>query len=316
MTTDENEWPLIARMPMRVFLMALMDMPISWTYTKTAPNVRYGHLMPPEDAVKVRGMTFAVADGITRDPLRPKNFHGKSTEEILRCYPNPSGARIAAETFCEAFTRGRIRGVDDIQTRFTIANRRIAALNRINVPSVDYLAYDLWGCVASGGCIRENVLYWGAVGDCEIVVVNARGRLRFRSGDGMWAFTRFERNQLQRPNYDWSLPEYRARIRRDFRNNPNARWYGRCVGYGALTGGRTAEAFLRLGSLRLTRGDTVAAFTDGFTPFITHRAFSTILRSIDPITLDQCITPWALGLARRDPERYGKERSTIIIRFM
>ena len=101
--------------------------------------------MPPEDSMLIKERIFCVADGITRDPISPKDFTNLSTEESLNKYPNPSGARFAADIFCESFVKSlnkKVPTIKAIRNAFIYGNKKINELNKKHIKKVDYLVND------------------------------------------------------------------------------------------------------------------------------------------------------------------------------
>lgn len=105
-------------------------------YKVSLPNILYGHLMSPEDSMLVEGRIFCVADGTTRDPIAPKDFTNLPFEKALIKYPNPSGARFAADIFCESFVKylsEKVPSLKAIRNAFIFGNKKIAELNNSNI---------------------------------------------------------------------------------------------------------------------------------------------------------------------------------------
>lgn len=93
------------------------------------PDNRYGNKKPDEDVFIIGKNFFAVADGITRDPISPIDFGELSTDELLTNYPDPSPAKIAAEIFCRSFNvfvRDNPRNQNVARQAFLSANRQSA----------------------------------------------------------------------------------------------------------------------------------------------------------------------------------------------
>ena len=284
-------------------------------YKVSLPNYLYGHLMPPEDSMLVEGKIFCVADGITRDPISPKDFANLSIEERLKNYPNPSGARLAADTFCESFVKylknEKIISVKTIRKAFIFGNKEIDRLNKKYVKKVDYLVNDFFGCVASGGVIYKNKLFWGAICDCGIIIYNKDGKIKFQTPNWMKPFEEYERKFLGRENF--GHPEYRRMIRSEYRNNPKKIINNKCVSYGALTGEKEAEKFMNFGEIKLNKGDLIVFYSDGFASTVSHRKFfKTIYQENESLT-DQLFIPYTLLLAKQNPSKFGKERTLIAI---
>jgi len=271
-------------------------------YKITLPDIKYGHLTPEEDAYSQTDNIFAVADGISRDPSYEMDFTKTSPEELLKNYPNPSGATMAAKTFCEIFTKVAKSG-NDIKNAFIKANQEIKTLNEKYVPEVDYLVNDFYGCVACGGIIENGILKWGVVGDCGIVVYNSQGEIKFETPNSFSTFENFVRaGKIQ---FKWEQQEGRKLVRTKYRNKPDQLIDGVCASYGALTGEETAENFIYTGELELHKKDLVIFYSDGFEATVKSPEF--YLKILDTDKFEQ----YSLELAKTDREKYGKERTLI-----
>ena len=279
-------------------------------YKITLPNTKYGKLTPPEDAFLMDKKIFCVADGITRDPIAPKDFRGESAEELLKNYPRPSGAKIAADLFCKEFVKTLKQG-NLVKQAFIAGNNAIAGLNKKNLKKVDYLVNDFWACVACGGVIKNNILCWGAITDCGVAVFDKKGKIRFQTPVYMTEFANYEKTYLRKPDFNWALPEYRKMIRQEFRNRPDKIFKGKCVSYGALTGEKAAEKFMHFGEIKLERGDLVTFYSDGFYPMINHKDFFNKINHHANDVIDKNLIPFSQKLAKEDYKKYGKEKTLV-----
>lgn len=280
-------------------------------YKISLPNIKYGHLMPPEDSLLIEENIFCVADGITRDPISPKNFSSLSIENALKRYPNPSGARLAADIFCESFTKyikNKTISLKTVQTAFTTGNRKIKTLNKNNIKKVDYLVNDFFGCCASGGAIYKNKLYWGAICDCGIIIYDRNGKIKFQTPNGMEKFEKYEKKFLQKPNFNFTRAKYRKMIRSEYRNNIKNPF-----SYGALTGERTAEGFMNFDKIDLNKGDLIVFYSDGFEHTVKHKKFFKTIYQKNKNLADQHFIPYTLSLAKQDYHKFGRERTLIAI---
>lgn len=283
-------------------------------YNLSLPNSRYGHLMPPEDALAMAEGVYVVADGITRDPLGIKDFTGYTWEELLATYPQTSGAAIAAEVFCRRFVKAigeQPISQEGVRRSFVAGNNAIRLLNDQRVAKVDYLINDYCACVAAGGVIDAGQLLWGCIGDSGVAIYTRGGQLKFISPNGVADFANF----APQIGFDWNKPAGRKLIRSRYRNNPNVIENGICVSYGALTGEKPAEHFMDFGTEDLEKGDLVVFFSDGFAPMLNDPEFFTRLYQRSPDHVDSMLLPYLDGLAIQDPELYGKERSLISILY-
>lgn len=261
--------------------------------------------MPEEDALQYSESVFAVGDGITRDPLTELGLDSHTIEELLSFYPNPSGAKWAADLFTFVFVSEA--KISSVREAFIRANTQIAKLNAEYIPKVDYLINDYFGCVASGGVIQDNTLHWGVIGDCGILVFSTEGDLLFRTPNSVESFERFI--QEGKIVFKWETKEGRKLVRSQYRNRPDQIIDGQCASYGALTGEPAAEAFLYTGEYKLSTGDIVIFYSDGFEATILHPNFFKTIQDFQNIDIN--LKSFSQKLAQESPEVYGRERTLI-----
>ncbi len=272
--------------------------------------------MPPEDSMSVEGRIFCVADGITRDPISPKDFTNLSIEESLKKYPNPSGARFAADIFCELFIKSlnkKVPSLKTIRNAFIFGNKKIAELNKKHVKKVDYLVNDFFGCVASGGAVYKNKLYWGGICDCGIIIYDKNGKVKFQTPNWMKPFEDYENKHLRKKDFNWPMAKYRKMIRSEYRNNAKKIVNNKCVSYGALTGETAAKKFMNFGEIDLNKGDLIVFYSDGFESTVQHKKFFKMIYQKDKNLTDQHFIPYTLSLAKQDYHKFGRERTLIAI---
>ena len=274
------------------------------------PDIKYGHLKPHEDSYQIWGNIFCLADGITRDPLCPIDFGDLTMTELLKNYPNPSPAKMAADCFCKSVTgslKDRTTDIDLIKQSIVTANKKIQELNRKYNPNPDYLVNDFYACVALAGVINDNKLSWASIGDCQVMILDKIGKIKFVSTNGLENFLNYIGSHKDR----WSDPERRKEIRSQYRNNPNEIIDGKTVSYGALTGEEVAETFIMTGAEELEIGDLAVFYTDGFAESLKQPSFNNVLvlgSEEDLLNLDQ-------KMAQNNYEKYGKERTIIAVKF-
>lgn len=286
-------------------------------YKISLPNIKYGYLMPAEDAFLIDDRIFCVADGVTRDPISPKDFTDRSVEEILEKYPNPSGAKLAADVFCENFTKllkaEKRKNIKNVKNAFIWGNKAIAQLNKNHIKKVDYLVNDYFGCVASGGVVKNKKLYWGAICDCGIRVYGKSGKIKFKTSNWMKTFEIYENKYIRKKNFDWGLPKYRKLIRSEYRNNIKKNFNNKLISFGVLTGEKEAEYFMKFGEVNLTKGDLIVFYTDGFENTVKHsRFFDVIYNSSGDVTKKRFL-PFTQDLAQKNMAKFGKERTLIAV---
>lgn len=284
---------------------------INMIYKVSQANIQYGHLMPPEDSMLENGRIFCVADGVTMEISSPKNFDYK---RALLKYPNPSKARMVADIFCKSFVdylNGQKPSLKEIKTAFVSGNKAIEKFNKKHTKKINYLNHDLSACVASGGVITNNKLYWGNICDCGIIIFSKNGKVKFQTPNLMNSFVEYEKKYLQRPNFNFSNPKYRIMIRSEHRNKKAKVIKGMYSSYGALTGEKIAEDFMNFGKIELNKGDLIIFYTDGFEHTVQNKKFfKTIYKKTESL-IEQSFVPYDLTLAKKDPEMFGRERTLI-----
>lgn len=247
-------------------------------FTKHNPKFRaYGH--SEEDSYKYSiendNIVIAVADGVTRDPIGikqfPENPNRETIKEIMKKYPTPSPAKIAADLFCESVIKKlKTPSVKSVKASIKYANKRIQLLNKKNNPCPDYLENDFWACVGVCGVVHKNFLYYGYICDCGLCVFSKDGKLKFITEDDgpskrdsdIW-------NSSLLKGKKWYDSEARKIIRSCFRNNPQEKH-----SYGAFTGEETALHFIRINAIELEKNDFIFFFTDGMQPIVTFSTFN------------------------------------------
>ena len=285
-------------------------------YKVSLPSILHGHLMPAEDSMLVEGRVFCVADGVTRDPISPKNITDLSTEDLLKKYPNPSGSRLAADLFCESFIKflnKKIPTLKTIKNAFIYGNEKITELNKKNPSNIDYLVNDFFSCVASGGVIYNNKLYWGGICDCGIIIYDKQGKIKFQTPNWMKSFEKYEKKKLHKPDFNFSQAKYRKMVRSKYRNNVKMIVNNECVSYGALTGEKEAEQFMKFGEIYLDKGDLIVFYTDGFENTILHNRFFITIYQKTINLMEKHFIPYSLTLASQDYHKFGRERTLIAI---
>lgn len=280
------------------------------SFILTLPDIKADNLKPREDACLVKQNILCVADGITRDPLKPADFTGLTIKEFLRCYPNPSGAMLSAETFCKSITsylKNQKINIKELRQAFLSANNQIKKINQQHVPKVDYLVEDFYGCVGGVAAIDEDKLYWGTIGDACISIFGQNKKLKFESSNGLAALKEY----LKEYPGSFNKPEHRVEIRSQFRNNPKKIIDGVRVSYGALTGEKNAECFMQFGEQKLLDGDLIILYTDGFIDTIKNKRFLDILYDDFAKDVSGKLTKYSLELASKNYKKYGHERTLL-----
>lgn len=227
-----------------------------------------------EDYFKVEDNIFCVADGVTRDSIYgesipyPKNK--QEVEEWIKVYPNPSGAYEAAKICAESFVEKLLeydKKIDEnvILDAIRIANNKIAKINENR--KIDYLANDLFCCVAVGGCIIENTLYCFSIGDCHITAFDENFNIKFNTINNHKQFEDYLEIYSKENKYDWNNPKDRVMVRRDFRNKPGKIYNNKEISFGVLSGEKEAEHYIDVYKVDLSEIKYICAYSDGCEPF-------------------------------------------------
>ncbi len=271
-------------------------------YKNTFENIRTMNCdFPIEDQFYADDEEAIVADGITRDPIGVLDLATCSFEEMLKKYPRPSGAELAAQEICQNFSK-----VDgSLVQKLTLLNEKVKALNKKYIDKCDYLQNDYYGAVAS--CIRfvKDYLEYAYICDCGVIIYDAQGNIKFQTEDDKLLYSDPYINKIGIP---WNLPEARVIVRRDFRNNPHNIVDDKCVSYGALTGEKEAKHFIKKGTQKLDQGDLIIVYTDGFSNFLHEKDFITKIRNFDKSSFEQYI----IHKSQEDYEAFGKEKTLVL----
>lgn len=278
-------------------------------------NSKYGHLMPQEDYFIESDNIFCVADGVTRDSLILKEKENPTMEEQMEHYPNPSGASLAAETFCKSFVQflkdKSVKSEESIREAFIFANNQIKILNDKYIKERDYQTNEYYSCVAVGCAIVDRHLFWGAICDCGIAVYDGNLNLKFRTPDYMADFYNYGVPDITRTtgfNTKVKVHEYR-KVKRQYYQNKIKMIDGRLVSYGVLNGEQGAEDFINVGKLELECGDIVLLYSDGFEGAVYNIDFMKYL--IANFNDNNKIIEYSKKLSNDDYNKYGKERTLI-----
>ena len=271
-------------------------------YGKTFENIKcIGYDFPVEDQFYVSENEGIVADGITRDPIGISNFSNYCSEEFLKKYPRPSGATLIAKEICDTFSKTSGTLFD----KLIKCNEAAKKLNDKYILKCDYLENDYYGAVASCIKIEDNVLDWAYICDCGIIVYDKLGNVKFQTEDDKKLYSDPYIKNIGTP---WNIPETRALVRKDYRNNPSNIIDGKCVSYGALTGEETAIDFIRKGQIELSAGDIVIVYSDGLSDFLHDKDFILQIIDFDKEKFESYIEV----KAKNNYEKYGKEKTILL----
>lgn len=232
-----------------------------------------------EDYFVVQDNIFCVADGVTRDSIYGQVIpYPKNREEVefwVKVYPNPSGAYVAAKICADSF----VKYVSECKTEMSeniimeIAKRTNQEIWEINKDrQIDYVKDDLFCCVAVGGKIVDNTLYCFSIGDCHITLLDEDCNIKFTTINNHRNFEDYLNNIYCKENeFDWSKPEYRVMVRRDYRNKPEVKYKEQEVSFGVLSGEKEAEHYIDTYKVDLTDVKYICAYSDGCEPFFENK---------------------------------------------
>ena len=133
---------------------------------------------------------------------------------------------------------------------------------------IDYLAEDLYGCVAVGGYITGNELYCFSIGDSHIIALNENLEIKYSTINNHEPFeTYLDQIYTKQNKFDWYEGKDRAMVRRDFRNKPHTLYNGKDISFGVLTGEKEAEYYIVTYKWNLEDIKYICAYSDGCEPF-------------------------------------------------
>ena len=227
-----------------------------------------------EDAFIANDNVFCVADGVTRERLDRKVFSYPETLEealdLIKNYPNPSGASIAANLCVDSFTDFISKqdniSKDILKYAVQLCNKKIAKLNYHR--KIDYTQNDYFACVACGGIIKDNTLYCFGIGDTQIRVLDSDYNTIFSTKPTTQALslkkykTPFWFDALYHQKSNWNSEKFRGYYRRNVRNNVLFRILKKHT-FGALTGEKRAMFFVNTYEVPLENAKYILAHSDG-----------------------------------------------------
>jgi len=249
---------------------------------------------------------FTVADGVSRI----KNRAG--------VYPKPSGAKLAAEEFCKAVITYLEKNYKNANLKtlgeaLDLANHRILNLNEkygIN-KKLDYLENDYFSACGIASFIKNNIFYYGYVGDCGIRIYDKNGFLKLVSIDDIAALEDWRDGQK------FKSEEERWLIWRKFLRNKSKAPY---LTYGVFTGEPEVKHYYHLEKTKLNSGDLVFLYSDGFSHFIKRPQFRQLFKVFKGKELEQKINELVETEIRKNPgkettEQFGDDKTLIAILF-
>ena len=240
---------------------------------------KYNEKPVVEDYFRANENTFCVADGVTRDSIYgeavPYPQTKEEVEEWVRTYPNPSGAYEAAKICADQFLKYISEYKEDIGEKVirdivNKINSDIALINKDR--EIDYLANDLFCCVAVGGYIEGNNLYCFSIGDSHIMAFDKDLNLKFSTINTHKQFEDYLEIYQKTNPYDWKKAEDRIMVRRDFRNKPERKYNDKDVSFGVLSGEKEVDYYINTYKVDLSDVKYICAYSDGCEPFFKQKA--------------------------------------------
>ncbi len=233
-------------------------------YSFSFPNLKG---RPNEDfyLVSKKYPIFTIADGVSR----VRNRDGS--------HPNPSGARLSAEEFCKTTItylekNFKMASSETLKKAFNFADKAIFNLNEkygIN-KKLDYLVNDYFSTCGVAAFIKDDIFYFGYVGDCGIKIYNKNDFLKFLSINDVVALEGWRDNQRFK-----SEKERLLIWRKILRNKPSAPY----LTYGVFTGESEVENYYHLGKMKLQKNDLIFLYSDGALYFINKSKLRYLLRT-------------------------------------
>jgi hypothetical protein len=261
---------------------------------------------PQEDffLVSKKFPIFSLADGVTRE----HDEKGK--------YPDPSPAAELAGIFCQAVISEAEKlypdfNMESLKQIFKIANQKAGDFNRLKGFAKDktnFWDFDLVAATGAYAVIKDKKLFWSVIGDCYVAVFGKDGKLKFKSPDP-WGLADFNHPD----NWDkLTDKEQRIYTRKFIRNGVNQQ--NELIGYGVATGEITAERYLKYGELALEKNDLVFLVTDGYEKYLNLPELIKLF--VDwPLFLKNKVKALSRKLSEEDPEKYGHERTIIVVKI-
>lgn len=262
--------------------------------------------LPPEDyfIVSRKCRAAVVADGVT---IIARLYAGRD-------YPNPSPALKAAKCFCRAFIH-QVEKAELVfeqpamERWFRVGNSAVRKYNQSvgrNASNIDYWEHDFFATTAASWVQIGHHVYWGAIGDSRIAMLDNCGGLTFCSPvdepSRLLVDAAVEEEGKERAQY----------LARTLRNRVDA--FGNPCGYGVCTGEPAATRYLHAGVAGIHPGSLVVAMTDGFTEYLKLQRFRTLLADW-PNNLETQLRELTREMSGVDPYLFGHERSLVAMKL-
>jgi len=238
---------------------------------------------------------FVVGDGVSL------NF-----DEGVK-YPKKSGAGEATKIFCEAVVAEAEKKYDnfkeaDIKGVFEAGNTAVSEYNLAQgrrKETINYFDYDFFSATAAFLLIKDEKAYWWSLCDSGVVALKD-GKVCFQSPNGWINFPK-----------DWNEGKYeKEKIISRHRDYRNATENGKLIGYGAITGEKSAINYLNSGVIEDC--DIFLVYTDGFENYIELEDFKKIFVSWTK-SLKKDIEKLIEVKSEENPSKYGREKTLIAV---
>jgi len=246
---------------------------------------------------------FSVADGVTLE-------FGKDG-----IYPIPSGASEVAHIFCEKIieeAEKRFGGFSkkDIKAIFDKANKAVGEHNLKNgrtKEKINFWDFDLFAATAAFIVIKNDKVFWASICDSFVAHFDKEGKFKFKSPE-CWALMK------KQPRSKNAMSEHEKKImtRKVYRNGIDEK--GNLTGYGVVTGEKSAAKYLNSGVIKLMPGDIIALFSDGFEEYLKLPEFVSLFKKW-PADLEDKVKEFTAERSKKEPQKFGHERSLIMVKY-
>jgi serine/threonine protein phosphatase PrpC len=245
---------------------------------------------------------FVIADGVTQSHFRSGKHKGE--------YAFPAAARVAAQIFCYTILDFLEKELEQkkknpeklIERAFDLANQKIKELNIAEGidKKLNYLEYDWFDTVGIAGFIIKDIVYYGSVGDCGLIIFDKENSLKFQTKDQVASYLD-KMKKLYKNWEDFSYNKKALIMHRDFRNRQDAK------GYGSFSGEKGVRKYYQVAHEKLDSGDLVVFYSDGFLKYFQFPEFIELLRNQDMKGLER----FTFKKAKESYQQYGTDRTLV-----
>lgn len=201
---------------------------------------------------------YLVADGVT------------STPKSGTPYPNPSGGQMAAELYCRTVHARLLESSPltppALERSLLCANQAIFALNQAHqrYELADFWDEDYYGTVGTAAVVLDGKLVVAHLGDTLLLARRGNTFVRVTESQTQ-AVSAYQKRVRAGGNI--SPRDLAVQVRRDIRNNPQARSpEGEALGYGVFTGEKGVADFIRIYELPIHPDSVFLLLSDGLEP--------------------------------------------------